>query len=476
LATERPLALITAGAGGVRLAAINALAAMEGLQPGQPLADARALVPELRTAPADPAADRAALAMLADWCLRYTPSAALDGDDGLLLDITGCAHLFGGEAALIGDLVQRLARARIAVKAAIADTPGAAWAVARFGDTTVVPPGNAEAVLMPLPAAALRLPTAITESLHRLGLRRIGDLLPVPRAPLVARFGEILTARLDQLLGRADEPIALRRPIVPWRSRLAFPEPIARREDIDAAARRLLGDLCQALETAHRGARALELLFCRVDGASQIVAVGTARPSRDAGHLARLFAERLDTVDPGFGIEAMIIEAVETDMLSPDQADFAGQAHDREALAPLIDRLRNRLGERSVFRVAPVASHIPERAIALVTALSSAHEESWPDGAPRPVRLLPCPEPIDTDVPESDRPPAEFRWRSIDHRVVKAEGPERIAPEWWRGPNHAHARDYYWLEDESGRRFWIYRAIPNAAAEPARWYVHGLFA
>jgi protein ImuB len=335
---------------------------------------------------------------------------------------------------------------------------------------------GAEPVLTPLPTAALRLPTAIIESLHRLGLRRIGDLLPVPRAPLVARFGDILTTRLDQLLGRADEPIALRRPIVPWRSRLVFPEPIARRDDIDAAVRRLLDDLAKALETTHRGARVLELLFCRVDGASQIVTVGTARPSRDARHLARLFAEKLDAVDPGFGIETMIVEAAETDTLSPNQANFAGQARDREALAPLIDRLRNRLGERSVFRVAPVTSHIPERAIALVPALSPAHGESWPDGLARPVRLLPCPEPIDANAPESDRPPSNFRWRALDHRVTKAEGPERIAPEWWRGPIHAHTRDYYWLEDESGRRFWVYRAIPNAAAEPARWYVHGLFA
>jgi protein ImuB len=476
LSAERPLALTVTSTGGIRLAAVDALAAMEGLQPGQPLADARALVPELHTAAADPDADRTALAMLADWCLRYTPSVALDGDDGLLLDVTGCAHLFDSEGALIADLVHRLARARTAAKAAIADTPGAAWAVARFGDTTIVPPMGAEPVLMPLPTAALRLPTAVIESLHRLGLRRIGDLLPMPRAPLVARFGDILTMRIDQILGRANEPIALRRPVVLWRSRLVFAEPIARRDDIDAAVRRLLDDLAKTLETAHRGARVLELLFCRVDGASQIVTVGTARPSRDAGHLARLFAEKLDAVDPGFGIEAMIVEAVETDALSPDQADFAGQARDREALAPLIDRLRNRLGERSVFRVAPVASHVPERAIALVPTLSPAHGESWPNGVARPVFLLPCPEPIDANVLESDRPPSDFRWRSLDHRVVKVEGPERIAPEWWRGPNHAHTRDYYWLEDESGRRFWVYRAIPNAAAEPARWYVHGLFA
>lgn len=448
---------------------------MEGLQPGQPLADARALVPGLRTAPADPESDRAALAMLADWCVRYTPSVAFDGTDGLLLDITGCAHLLGGEAALIADIIHRLARARIAAKAAIADTPGAAWAVARFGTASVLPPGDVKTILAPLPTAALRLPAATIEQLHRLGLRRIGDLLPLPRAPLVTRFGEALALRLDQLLGRSEEPLALRRPMVPWRSRLAFAEPIARREDIDAAVLRLLNDISRTLEKAHRGARAIELLFCRVDGVAQIVAIGTARPSRDAGHLARLFAEKLESVDPGFGIEAMIIEAVETDVLLPDQTGFVGEPGDHEALAPLVDRLRNRLGERSVFRVAPVASHIPERAIAIAPALSPSREHSWPEGVTRPVRLLPCPEPIDATAAIPDAPPSDFCWRSIDHRVVKAEGPERIAPEWWRGPDHARTRDYYRLEDECGRRFWVYRAIPEAS-EPARWYVHGLFA
>ena len=449
---------------------------MEGLQPGHPLADARALVPGLRTAPADPNGQRAALATLADWCVRYTPSVTLDGDDGLLLDVTGCAHLFGGEDALLADLARRLSRALIVAKASIADTPAAAWAIARFGNASVVPPEGAKAMLAPLPTAALRLPAATVEQLHRLGLRRIGDLLPLPRAPLVARFGETLTLRLDQLLGRAEEPLALRRPVIPWRTRLAFAEPIARREDIDAAVRRLLDDLSEMLEKAHRGARAVELLCCRVDGAAQIVAIGTAQPSRDAGHLARLFAEKLDAVDPGFGIEAMIVEAIGTDAMAPDQIGFAGETGDRGTLAPLIDRLRNRLGERSVFRVTPVASHIPERAIAIVPALSPSREESWPDGVARPVRLLPCPEPIDATAAVPDAPPSDFCWRSIDHRVVKAEGPERIAPEWWRGPDNAHTRDYYRLEDESGRRFWVYRAIPNTAGEPTRWYVHGLFA
>jgi protein ImuB len=477
LETERPLALTASGAGGIRLSAVDAIAAMEGLRPGQPLADARAVVPALRTAPAEPDHDRAALAALADWCRRYTPAVALDGDDGVILDIAGCAHLFGGEDALIKDIVRRLARARIAARAAIADTPAAAWAVARFGTAAIVPPESAKTVLEPLPAMALRLPPALIEQLHRLGLRRIGDLLPLPRAPLAARFGEALTLRLDQLMGHAAEPVVLRRLILPWRSCLAFAEPIARREDIDAAVRRLLDDLAEILAKAHRGARQLEILFCRVDGAAQIIRIGTARPTRDPAHLARLFAEKLEAIDAGFGIETMILEAVETDIRLPDQTRLTDEANPNNDLAPLIDRLRNRLGERSVFRVAPVESHIPERAITIVPALNPSDADVWPDDVTRPVRLLPCSEPIDAIASISDAPPSGFCWRSIDHRVVRAEGPERIVPEWWRPHRHARSRDYYRIEDENGRRFWIYRAIPNdTSAEPGPWYVHGLFA
>jgi protein ImuB len=471
--SNRPLALTVAGAGGVALHAVDALAATEGLQPGRPLADARALVPKLCTAPADPDGDRTTLGNLADWCLCYTPSVALDGSDGLLLDVTGCAHLFGGEAALLDDLNRRLARARIAAKTAVADTPAAAWAVARFGSDPVVPPESARAVLSPLPVAALKLPADLVQKLFDLGLRRIGDLLPLPTAPLSARFGESLPRRLDQLLGRAEEPMAPRRPPAPWRTRLAFAEPIGRREDIDAALRRLLDELEEMLTKGYRGARRIELVICRVDGTAQVLAVGTSRATRDAAHLFRLFSERLDAIDPGFGIETMVLEATGTDPLTPDQAAFDSQ-RGGGSLDALIDRLKNRLGNDHVFHVAPVDSHIPERAIALVASCEPC-KGTWPRDRLRPVRLLPCPEPIEASGAVNEVPD-RFRWRSILHRVVRSEGPERIAPEWWRAPRNARTRDYYWFEDENGRRFWVYRTLPKAKRETPRWYLHGLFA
>lgn len=262
------------------------------------------------------------------------------------------------------------------------------------------------------------------------------------------------------------------RPPVPWRARLALAEPIGRREDIDAALRHLLDDLKEMLEQGERGARRLDLLACRTDGSACSLTIGTSRATRDAAHLFRLFSEKLDTVDPGFGIETMILEAVETDPLPADQVAF-DRERNGETLDTLIDRLKNRLGDGRVFRVAPVASHIPERAITLVAACEP-RPGGWPQGQARPLRLLPCPEPIETSA-GSDEAPDRFRWRSIVHRVVRTEGPERIAPEWWRAPKNARTRDYYWLEDDGGRRFWVYRTMPVAKKEMPRWYLHGLF-
>ncbi|MEX0814332.1 MAG: DNA polymerase Y family protein, partial [Dongiaceae bacterium] len=305
----RPLVTVVAVGGLALVAAVDAAAAATGLAPGLPLADARALVPGLRVRPADPAGDAAALARLADWCGRYTPWTAVETGDagngaGIWLDATGCAHLFGGEAALLADLVARLGRLGHGARAAFADTPGAAWAVARFmtesGDGLVVAPGGARAALAPLPVAALRLPPAAAEGLARLGLGRVGDLYPLPRAALVRRFGTAPALRLDQALGRADEPISPRAPVAPHRAALAFAEPVIHGDGLAAGLGRLLAALCRRLDAEQLGARRLELTLYRVDGSLARAAVGTGRPNRDSHALARLFADRLDRLDPGF--------------------------------------------------------------------------------------------------------------------------------------------------------------------------------
>lgn len=459
------------GPGGPRLTAVDSRAAGEGLHPGQRLADARALVPQLEIADADPAADRAALGRLADWCSRYTPWAALDGDDGLVLDITGCAHLFGGEAELLADLARRATAFGITARAACADTPAAAWAWARFGDSATLPAGEARTRLAPLPVEALRLPAEAVETLRRLGLCRVGDLLDMPRGPLAARLGDILLQRLDRALGR-PEPISPRRPAPLWRARIQFADGIGRREDIDAALRQLLDELCRALAADGRGARRLELAFYRLDGTAQFVAIGTSRPAREPAHLARLFAGKLDAIDPGFGIETMILGAVATETLGARQIELAaGGAPTMEDVATFVDRLESRLGAGAITRLAPVASHVPERAVTACSALAPPRSTAWPAGRPRPVRLFPRPEPIETDgMPEG--PPRRFRWRRVERRVTAAEGPERLSPEWWRAPP-GEIRDYYRIEDVQGRRFWVYRLVRRG---PPAWYLHGMFA
>jgi protein ImuB len=489
-----PLATIETRGGRVFVRAVDADAEAQGIFPGQPLADARTLAPGLATVDADPAGDLETLGRLADWCTRWTPWTALDGDDGVLLDLTGCAHLFGGEAALIADLETRLARFGLAAHAALADTPGAAWAMARFahgamarfgaGDR-IVPPDAQRNALAPLPMAALRLPAETVSGLARLGLRRVGDLYPLPRGPLARRFGPILATRLDRALGRAAEPISPRTPQALWRLHLPFAEPIARHEDIAAGLARLTGDLSLRLAAEAMGARRLAFTIYRVDATCQTVAIGTSAPSRDTRHLLRLFMEKLDGLDPGFGVDLLILAAPEVEALAPSQRTLGSvtrNAGTRE-LAPLVDRLANRLGARRVYRLAPVESHWPERAERR-WAPPEPLDAPWPHRPFRPLRLFAPPEPIIATAPVPDDPPVQFTWRRRLHRVRAAEGPERIAIEWWRpdaqgrpgATDRYETRDYYRVEDEAGARFWLYRAGAFRPDKRPSWYLHGLFA
>lgn len=481
------------------MAAADPAAQHAGVLPGLPLANARALVPDLRSVKADPAKDRQTLAALAGWCIRYTPWTAVDNSGGgngggIWLDISGCAHLFDGEGGLLEDLLGRLEGFDLHAFAAVADTPGAAWAMVRFGrqttaSTCIVPSGETRQALAPLPVAALRLPVAVAEGLARVGLRCIGDLLELPRAPLALRFGEMVMLRLDQALGRKGESITPRPPLTPMRARLAFAEPIQRAEDITLAVRQLLEDLCGQLERAHQGARRLDLSLYRVDGTRVGADVGASRPVRNPDHLERLFKEKLTPLDAGFGVEVMVLTATTTDPLAPTQTTDAALDGGRDGdcgregngLACLIDRLGNRLGMANVMRLVPYASHIPERACRELSALAPAPKNGGPlPVRPRPVYLLPWPEPIEVMAPVPDHPPVMFRWRRVQHRVAGAEGPERIGPEWWleelqETSGHQRTRDYYRVEDTDGRRFWVYREGTYRPGIKPRWYLHGIF-
>jgi protein ImuB len=512
--------LVTAAYDGRRMvaAAVDAAAAALGLRAGMPLAQAQALVPGLAIHPAEPEADAAALGLLAAWCLRYAPLSAPDAPDGIWLDITGCAHLHGGETKLLRDLVSRLAAQGIAAHAAVADTPGAAHAVARFGihkvkeaakdspspcglgprsgprpgggGVFVVPIGETETALAPLPIEALRMPPEITDGLRLLGFETVAQLAATPRAPLTRRFGPLVTTRLDQALGAVFDPIA---PVFPpdlVQARLGFVEPLLTAEAFAAVIARLTATVCADMEKAGQGARRLDLLFERVDGSIQSLRIGTARSSRDARHLARLLGEKLERVDPGLGVEAMRLVVPLADPLAYAQtsASLSEAEPGSQDVSALVDRLENRLGVSRVWRAEAVESDVPERSVRRVPALAprditprniaSARRATWPADLPRPVRLLDPPQPVDAMALLPDQPPVAFTWRRVRHRVRRADGPERIAGEWWKRAGEMRSvRDYFRVEDEEGRRFWLFRRGDgeDAATGDLRWFLHGFF-
>lgn len=519
------MATVTAVHGGQRIAAANDAARAEGISPGMALADARALYPSLGVRQMAPTDDLETLKRLSRAVMRYTPWVAIDplgdkagngfgslgGDAGLWLDVSGCAHLFGGEAALLADLTGRFERHGFHARAAMASAPGAAWALARFGEAgdSILAPGDIREALAPLPVAGLRITGRAGEALDRVGLRRIGDLLQMPRGPLARRFGRAVLERLDQALGKTDEPISPHRIAPLIHARRVFAEPVGRSEDIEAATNGLLSHIAAELETAGQGVRRMDLNLYRVDNSTQQVRIGTARPVRDAPHLARLFRDKMENFDAGFGVEVMALAATETAPLAHRQGELPDNASNEllnittnnapftdagESAARLVDRLAGRLGSTSVTRLRPQASHVPERANREIPVLTEKDKDTpgTPDlwrgptrRGPRPIRLLAQPIVIEVMAPVPDGPPVMFRWRRRQYKVTNAEGPERIAPEWWwrsgRLPAGATTlehgtRDYYRIEDESGKRYWLYREGLYRPDRPPRWYLHGFFA
>lgn len=485
---EQPRVTVAAVKGAQRIAAVDRLAAARSIRPGMGLADARAVCPVLRVDDADPRGEAATLRHLLDWSRRFTPLTALDPPDGLLLDVTGAAHLFGGEEGLIDAAETGLAGHGFAATAAVADTPEAAWALARFGSTRRVPPGY-DAILAlaePLTLAALRLAPPAIDALAQAGLRRIGDVTIRPRAPIAARFGQALFNRLDGLLGRHHTPIAPTFPVPAFLVERRFASAIARIEGVEATILSLAHRLCGQLAGAGQGARRVEALFFRVDGAVKSIAIGTSRPLRDPPSLARLFHEKLSTLgedglDTGYGFDLIRLAAVMTEPLgaTQDALDASGvRDADREAdIAHLVDRLGARLGTTRVLRLRNANHHRPEDAATEVPALHGAvtEDDEFGEGLrDRPLRLFDRPEPIEATAAVPDGPPAQFRWRRTLHEIAAIEGPERIAAPWWT--EAAPVRDYFQAEDGEGRRFWLFReGLYQADEARPRWFLHGLF-
>jgi len=486
-------------AGTPRITATNAAAEADGIRIGEVLADARAKSDDLQVRAADQAADDAALRRLALWATRYTPAVAAcdenSGADGLFLDIAGAAHLFSGEQKLLADLEARLARFALPSRLAVAATAGAAWALARFGKSmTLLAAGAEHAALAPLPIEALRLAPDTRATLRRLGFRRVSALIDNPRAPFAARFERELLRRIDQALGRTAEPLTFILPPPVYHSLRYLMEPVAAQDAVVAIAQRLMRDIIHALTRDGVGARTLRLALYRVDGGVRTLDVALTRPTRSAEHVARLIALKLErggeladeTLDAGFGFEAVGLAITSAERMDEAQAELVadGDAIDARAderCAELIDGLTQRLGAHSVQRLAPVESHLPERAeMAVAAGAEGAAPTPWPAAditRPRPLLLFARAEPADVMAQVPEGPPRRFRWRGVLHAVAKAQGPERITAEWWRNGADAPTRDYYLVEDDAGRRFWLFREGLFARETTApRWFVHGLFA
>lgn len=437
-------------------------------------------MPDLRIRDADPSADAAGLHRLGLWCLRrYSPIVALDPPQGLWIDATGAGHLRGGDEAMLDDMIRRLARSGLYARAAMAGTTGAAHALARYGrDRQAICLERPEAALAMLPLAALRLPPEMVAEMGQLGLERIEALEQAPSSSVALRFGPEPGLRLDQAFGRRPEPLVpVADPEIPQVER-SFAEPISAPETLQRYTGLLVRRLCRQLEAKALGARHLDLVFHRVDSVVQGLRIGTSAPSRDAKHLARILCEKLEGIDPGFGIERMALSAALAEPYAHRQLVSHDASFARAELSTLVDTLANRLSPERLYRMALQESDLPERSLRRIPALAPPTGRDWPQELPRPARLLDPPEPVMAMAAMPDYPPLRFTWRGIQHRVARADGPERLHGEWWQqGEGTAALRDYFRVEDEAGQRFWLFREgdgiDPHGGS--MRWYLHGLF-
>lgn len=490
----------------MRIAHMDERAAALGLRIGQGLADAKAIHPGLDILPADANADRRILEGIADWCDQYTPLVALDAPDGLFLDITGCAHLFGGEHMLLQTLLSLLARQGFSARGAIAKTAGAAWAAARFADAQAVhvEQGCEVKALRPFRLAALRIDAETVGELEKVGLKTIGHLIDRPRAPLVRRFGRMPVMRLDQALGHIDEALSPRLPVPDFSTEQRLAEPVGRVDDIEQLLFSLSRNLKPSLETKCIGARVLELTLFRVDGAVSRLCVGASRPVRDPETIVKLFRERIKNLgedfDAGYGFDILRLNVLAHAPLVDEQGDMAGHDHDDgHDMMVLFDRIAARLGHHEnnsnnalkshpVMQLENRQSHVPENAEHWVSLKSSRHKQADRTDkhrpvAPRPVKILTPAESIEVIAQVPEGPPVQFKWRRAQYRIQKSEGPERLAGEWWgdNAPENLQPLpcDYYRVEDMDGRRYWIYRRDlygERGSGNEPRWFMHGLFA
>ncbi len=485
----KPLAVIASGKGGKRIVALNRSAAEAGLRTEMLLTDACAMLPSLAATPYDPRAERRELKQLAAICNRFSPWVAPDEPDGLWIEATGLAHLFGGEEAFLDRIIHFLHRLGFAAQGAMAGTAGAAWGLARFSRTpsVVVPPGEEAHALAGLPVKALRIGAEGAALLERLGLKTIHQLFQIPRASLRARLGKAITCRLDQALGQEGEALSPLMPEPVYAARLEFADPLTAFEGLEQTAEILIGSVAERLKTDGKGARRFTLALFDTQNGKTEIGVRMARPSCEPKHIGRVLKEKLTALegrfDPTLGFDAVVLYALGAEPLISRQTDILGSAldggDDKEKIARFLDRVTARLGEKAATRFAFAESYWPERASLHSSAMAAIPARTAAAPAlcqPRPLMLLPRPEPIAATALVPDYPPRQFIWRRRQHKITRAEGPERISPEWWQESGKTPpARDYYVVEDERGQRFWLYREGIYSQSENQRWFMHGLF-
>jgi protein ImuB len=472
---EVPFVLVMPVKNRVVITASSPLAEQQGAFTGMAAADARAAVPGLVSIDDTPGKAAKLLRLLGLWCIRYTPIVAVDLPDGLILDISGCAHLWGGERGYLKEIVLKLRNTGFDARAAIADTPGAAWAVARFGVVSpIVPPGKQSPAIAGLPPAALRLETAILERLQKLGFRAIGPMLSMTAPSLRRRFGKELLLRIGQALGSVDEPLLPLVPPVPYVERLPCLEPIRTVKGIEIAIETLLTALCLRLQAEGKGLRKSILKCHRIDGRKVQAAVTTARGSHSVSHLMRLYRLQISKIEPALGIELFVLEAPVTEDMEMVQEQIwaVDNGLADTALAELLDRVAGKVGPDTIRRYLPAEHYWPERSVKVAASLTEEPLTAWPEQM-RPIRLLAIPDPIDVMALVPDNPPKTFTYKNKRHNIIKADGPERIGREWWR--DSGEHRDYYIVEDSDGQRYWLFRSGHYDGGD-ARWYLHGYFA
>ncbi len=477
---DDPVVLTVEGTHGPIIHAVTQAAAERGARAGSRLTDARAIDPVLIAVPADPAGDDALVERLARWAGRWSPLVEVDGTNALRLDVTGVAHLFGDERKLVADVQTRFAIAGLSTRVAMAPTAAAAWALAHYGNVAAVICGkDTGAKLADLPVAALRLPPKATRTLERLGLKTVGTLAGIERRSLARRFREADNPvdALDRALGRKPEPLTAVPTARPPRALLKLEEPATHPEAPSQALERLIPDLVQQLQRRHLGARRLTLIGFRVNGSTGVASVATSIPSRESKHLHRLIADKAAALDPGFGFDAFALEASWAENLASAQDSLVEEPSGTREVARLVDRLSVKLGPDKVRRPQPHESHLPERANGWRPALEKVEPLGPAPSPPRPQRMLDRPEAIAVVYATPEGVPRCFVWRRAIHDIARVEGPERISPEWWRERSTARLRDYYRVEDQSGRRYWIYREglIGDGRGGLPEWYMHGLF-